>query len=169
MGLRLSVVAQAGLAVAPLPAAMTGLVRVMANESPDVACRVLRLDDGLTLADAAARAVAEILHPDAEAEVAWSPQGRTVPRVRLGLPAGMPDNAAAASVRLGVARPGLLDTLGWDEVAAAEAPGPGQVAIAVRAAGLNFRDIMWAMGLLPDEALLDGFAGPTLGLECAGV
>ncbi len=39
----------------------------------------------------------------------------------------------------------------------------------MRAAGLNFRDVMWAMGLLPDEALLHGFAGPTIGLECAGV
>src|SRR5207237_576992 len=36
-------------------------------------------------------------------------------------------------------------------------------------AGLNFRDTMWAMGLLPEEALIDGFAGPTFGLECAGV
>ena len=27
---------------------------------------------------------------------------------------------------------------------------------------------MWALGLLPEEALEDGFAGPTLGLECAG-
>ena len=45
---------------------------------------------------------------------------------------------------------------------------PGEVLIRVHAAGLNFRDVMWALGLLPDEALLDGFAGPTLGLECAG-
>src|ERR1700686_1654599 len=28
---------------------------------------------------------------------------------------------------------------------------------------------MWAMGLLPEEALTDGFAGPTFGLECAGI
>ena len=28
---------------------------------------------------------------------------------------------------------------------------------------------MWAMGLLPEEALIDGFAGPTFGLECAGI
>ena len=39
----------------------------------------------------------------------------------------------------------------------------------MHAAGLNFRDIMWAMGLLPEEALIDGFAGPTFGLECAGI
>ncbi|MBI3514036.1 MAG: SDR family NAD(P)-dependent oxidoreductase, partial [Proteobacteria bacterium] len=49
------------------------------------------------------------------------------------------------------------------------APGPGQIAVDVRASGLNFRDVMWAMGLIPEEALLDGFAGPTLGLECSGV
>ncbi|MEM6762999.1 MAG: type I polyketide synthase, partial [Pseudomonadota bacterium] len=35
--------------------------------------------------------------------------------------------------------------------------------------GLNFRDVMWTLGLLPHEALQDGFAGPTLGMECAGV
>ena len=28
---------------------------------------------------------------------------------------------------------------------------------------------MWAQGLLPEEALLPGFAGPGLGMECAGV
>ncbi len=39
----------------------------------------------------------------------------------------------------------------------------------MHAAGLNFRDVMWAMGLLPEEALIDGFAGPTFGLECAGI
>ena len=39
----------------------------------------------------------------------------------------------------------------------------------VDAAGLNFRDLMWAQGLLPEDVLIDGFAGPTLGMECAGV
>ena len=48
-------------------------------------------------------------------------------------------------------------------------PGPGEVAIETRAAGLNFRDVMYAMGLLPDEALEGGFAGPTLGMECSGI
>ncbi len=44
----------------------------------------------------------------------------------------------------------------------------GEVVIAVEAAGLNFRDVMWAMGLLPEEALEDGFAGATIGMELAG-
>jgi len=39
----------------------------------------------------------------------------------------------------------------------------------VRAAGLNFRDLMWASGALPEEAVEDGFAGAALGMELAGV
>ncbi len=63
---------------------------------------------------------------------------------------------------------GGLDALGW-KLAAPRDAGPGEVTIDVHAAGLNFRDMMWAMGLLPEEALIDGFAGPTFGLECAGI
>jgi phthiocerol/phenolphthiocerol synthesis type-I polyketide synthase C len=48
------------------------------------------------------------------------------------------------------------------------APGDNEVEIAVEATGLNFRDVMWMLGLLPDDILEDGFAGPTLGLECSG-
>jgi len=39
----------------------------------------------------------------------------------------------------------------------------------VRATGLNFRDVMFALGFLPDEAIENGFTGPTLGLEFSGV
>ena len=41
-------------------------------------------------------------------------------------------------------------------------------ALAVRAAGLNFRDVLWAMNMLPEEAVEDGFSGATIGMECAG-
>jgi phthiocerol/phenolphthiocerol synthesis type-I polyketide synthase C len=64
--------------------------------------------------------------------------------------------------------PGGLDALCWG-IATPRPVGRGQVEIEVHAAGLNFRDIMWAMGLFPEEALIDGFAGPTFGLECAGI
>ena len=37
------------------------------------------------------------------------------------------------------------------------------------ATGLNFRDIMYVMGLLPDEAVEHGFAGASLGLEFSGI
>ncbi len=145
-----------------LAGALAGARRVMANEMPDLRCRLVRL--AADLPDPAAVAVAEVLRPDAEDEAAWSATGRQVPRLRRGTP---PAPAAPRALRLAVGRPGLLDSLRWTPAEPAQ-PGPGQVSIQVRAAGLNFRDVMWAMGLLPDEALLDGFAGPTIGLECAG-
>jgi len=46
--------------------------------------------------------------------------------------------------------------------------GPDEVLVEVAATGLNFRDVMWAMGLLPEEALEDGFAGASIGMEFSG-
>ena len=47
-------------------------------------------------------------------------------------------------------------------------PVAGEVEIEVEATGLNFRDLMWSLGLLPEDMLENGFSGATLGLECAG-
>jgi phthiocerol/phenolphthiocerol synthesis type-I polyketide synthase C len=55
------------------------------------------------------------------------------------------------------------------EAAKRQSPARGEVEIAVEATGLNFRDLMWTMSLLPDDMLEDGFTGPALGLECSGV
>ncbi|MEO8530228.1 MAG: type I polyketide synthase, partial [Deltaproteobacteria bacterium] len=44
-----------------------------------------------------------------------------------------------------------------------------QVEIEIHATGLNFRDIMWSRGVLPAEALENGFLGPCVGMECAGI
>src|SRR5439155_23114433 len=47
-------------------------------------------------------------------------------------------------------------------------PGDGEVEIAVEAAALNFKDIMNAMGLLPENAVAGGLTAHRLGLEIAG-
>ena len=146
-------------------AALTGLRRVAANEHPRIDCRTVALDAELPHAEAASRILRELAEPDRESEVVWRNGGRLVPRLRAGLPDAPPMDGPR---RLEVARPGLIGSLTW--VAAEPAPpGPGEVAIAVHASALNFRDVMWAQGLLPDEALLEGFSGPSLGLECAGI
>jgi acyl transferase domain-containing protein/NADPH:quinone reductase-like Zn-dependent oxidoreductase/acyl carrier protein len=149
----------------PRAAALRGARRVLANEAAQLATRLVLVDPALPADAVAARLAAELQGDDREQEVAWGATGRMVPRVRKGLGKAV---RAEGPVRLAVARPGLLDSLGWAG-AAVPAPGEGELAIQVEAAGLNFRDVMWAMGLLPDEALLDGFAGPTMGLECAGI
>ena len=146
-------------------AALMGVRRVFANEAAAVTLRLVRIDPALDAMAAREAMVREILYADAEQEIAWGPAGRSVQRVRRGLP--VPATRGADALRLVVERPGLLDSLKWTPATPGE-PGPGEIAVQVAAAGLNFRDVMWSMGLLPDEALLDGFAGPTLGLECSG-
>ena len=59
------------------------------------------------------------------------------------------------------------ERVAW-KAAARRAPDMGEVEVEVVATGLNFRDVMWALSVLPDEMLENGFAGATLGLEFSG-
>ena len=43
-----------------------------------------------------------------------------------------------------------------------------EVLIEVSISALNFRDIMVALGALPESAILKGYSGKSLGIECAG-
>ncbi len=146
--------------------AIWGFVRVLANEMPRLSLRLVDLPATLTAHHRALQIAAELSARSTEEEIVWTPEGRHVLRVRRGLPTRLADPSDVLT--LGSRHPGGLDFLGW-EVGAPRPVGPGQVEIEVHAAGLNFRDVMWAMGLLPEEALIDGFAGPTFGLECAGI
>ncbi|WP_102868705.1 type I polyketide synthase [Pseudovibrio exalbescens] len=64
-------------------------------------------------------------------------------------------------------RSGSLDNLHWKAMPDREI-GAQEVEIEVAATGLNFRDVMWTLGMLPEEALEDGYGGPALGLEVSG-
>ena len=140
--------------------------RVLVNELPRLSTRLLDLPGTAALGERARLVAVELAAATAETEIVWTPQGRHVLRLRRGLS----PRWARASDPLSVAttHTGGLDALGW-EVRTPRPVGRGEVEIEVHAAGLNFRDVMWAMGLLPEEALSDGFAGATLGLECAGI
>jgi acyl transferase domain-containing protein/NADPH:quinone reductase-like Zn-dependent oxidoreductase/acyl carrier protein len=146
-------------------AALAGLGRVLANELPELQPRRITLDPALPPELAARRLVAELLDDGAAPEVAITAAGRATPVLVPGLPAPPPTGAR----RLAVSQPGQIGSLVWEAEPTLPPPGPGEVRLAVAATGLNFRDLMWAQGLLPEDALIDGFAGPTLGMECAGV
>ncbi len=60
--------------------------------------------------------------------------------------------------------PGDPDVLTWAEVDDLPAPGPGEVTIAVEAAGVNRADLLQRRGHYP----VPPGASPVLGLECAG-
>jgi phthiocerol/phenolphthiocerol synthesis type-I polyketide synthase C len=153
-------------AFGPVGGALWGLGRVLVNEMPRLSVRLLDLPGAAPPDKRAQLVAAELVAATAESEVVWTPDGRHVPRLRRGLPTRWA--MASDMLSVGTAHIGGLDALGW-EVRTPQPVAAGQVEIEVHAAGLNFRDVMWAMGLLPEEALSDGFAGPTLGLECAGI
>lgn len=147
-------------------AAVWGFARVLSNEMPRLELRLVDLPASVGWAERGRLLAAELSADSTETEVVWTADGRHVPRVRRGLP---PRYATASDiVVLGSDQPGSLDALGWKSCELGS-PGLGEVEVEVEAAGLNFRDMMWAMGLLPEEALIDGFAGAAYGLECAGI
>ncbi|WP_431282984.1 type I polyketide synthase [Humitalea sp. 24SJ18S-53] len=144
-------------------AAVLAALRVLANEMTELKPVRIDLDPGIA-ASAAAALLAAALAQDGEPEVVLTPAARLAPRV-----AALPQSEAPGPRSLAIRHPGNLGTLAWEPMAQPAVPGPGEVVLRVLAAGLNFRDVMWAQGLLPEEALMDGFAGAGLGMECAGV
>ena len=74
----------------------------------------------------------------------------------------------AVAWRLDIPVKGTLDNLALVEYPAAVAPlEAGQVRIGVRAAGLNFRDVLNALGMYPGNAGLLGLEGAGVVLEVA--
>jgi len=154
-------------------ATLWGFGRTLMNEYPGQRIRLLELADPHDPEHLAETIAIELLAPDTEDEVIYAPQGRFVPRLRAVALATLVGPSPEATQetwinRLDFTTPGPLKHLQWHPQRLA-APADGQVEIMVRAAGLNFRDIMYAMGLLSDEAVEHGFAGPTLGMELAGL
>lgn len=154
----------------PSQALLWGLGRVLMNEQAELGWRLVDLQHAPDADVAAALLAQEILGADCETEVYLRPEGRFAPRVtslrRPHAPVA-PQGESRAITRLEFKAQGSLDNLRW-RTAILPQPGPGQVEIQVHVTGLNFRDLMWVMGLLQDEALENGFAGPSLGMECAG-
>jgi acyl transferase domain-containing protein/NADPH:quinone reductase-like Zn-dependent oxidoreductase/NAD(P)-dependent dehydrogenase (short-subunit alcohol dehydrogenase family)/acyl carrier protein len=154
-------------------AALWGVARVAMQEFADQRIRWLDLHEPLPCATNAAKLAEEILHPDAEDEILLTADGRYVSRFSIVAPPRPPVSAEPqprrTRVQLDCSIPGPFRNLAWRASPDQDSLGDDEVEIEVRAAGLNFRDVMYAMGLLPDEAVEDGFCGPTLGMEVAGI
>jgi len=144
-----------GLAQAPL----LGLMRALRLEHPELALKSIDLDGAWKDRRAQADSVAQALIHAAwsEDELAFRAGAWRRPRlVRRPALAQSPDSVAL----LEIPERGALERLRLRSLTRTS-PGPGQVALDVEAAGLNFRDVLNALGTYP------GDAGP-LGQECAG-
>jgi len=153
-------------------AALWGFARTLANEMPNQPLRLVDLEDPHSLETVVAALERELFAEDGEQEAIITATGaRFVPRLRLKPRPGDSESATASKtsvLRLGFQMPGQLRNLRWEQHPRL-VPGSGELEVEVQATGLNFRDVMYALGMLSDEAIENGFAGPTLGLEFAGV
>ena len=163
-------------ALAPQQAPLWGLGKVIALEHPELSCVRVDLDpsDGM---ESAPHLFDEIWAPDQQDQVAFRRGVRYVPRlVRSALGRQQDSTASREAGGIGpcqvrLSAYGQFDNLVLQPLAR-RPPGPGEVEIQVQATGLNFRDVLNALGLLEEHYAqhlgVTSAAGMTFGFECAG-
>nr|WP_307874035.1 MULTISPECIES: SDR family NAD(P)-dependent oxidoreductase [unclassified Frankia] len=127
---------------------LTGLLRVARNEYPD---RIAQVDTDGRLASTARLAVTI---DAARGEFRLRAGSALVPAVSRGgtSPSDVLTPPDDGPWRLSMTIRGELDSLALTAAPEVERPlGPGEVRVAVRAGGLNFRDVLLALGMVPDD------------------
>ncbi|MFC9324588.1 SDR family NAD(P)-dependent oxidoreductase [Kitasatospora sp. NPDC057015] len=140
----------------PAAAAVWGLVRTAQAEHPD---RFVLAD----LDGAAAGAALPAALATGEAQFAVRGEEVTVPRLaRVRAADTLAPPPGSAAWRLDTETPGALDSLRLLPAPEADRPlAAGEVRLALRAAGLNFRDVLITLGMYP--------GGARIGAEGAGI
>lgn len=155
----------------PTNSAIAGMIRVAMNEAPQLGCKLIGLAEDLQEELLLTELCAELMQPDAHNEVVLTAAGRYAPLLLPGevITAQKSERAVEAPrFKLDFTAPGQLRNLAWF-AEPSKALAAHEVEIETRAVGLNFRDVMYTMGLLRDEAVENGFAGSSLGLEFSGI
>ncbi|MDC0708569.1 type I polyketide synthase [Stigmatella sp. ncwal1] len=147
-------------------AALWGLGRTISLEHPELRCTRLDLEAQAELELVAA----ELLRDASDEELGL--RGTSWYAGHLERPGHAPTQAnrepsQGRPFRLELDRAGILDQMKF-RVAQVLPPGPGQVRVKVASAGLNFMDVMTAIGIYPG-ANTGGLEPIVLGGECAGV
>jgi acyl transferase domain-containing protein/NADPH:quinone reductase-like Zn-dependent oxidoreductase/short-subunit dehydrogenase/acyl carrier protein len=148
-----------------------GVGRVAASEFHDL--HFLRVDLATCTREEIEFLAEELNSADhAEDEIALHGELKYVHRLVHVAPAaahrlGLQPDALSQPFRIELRRPGILDSLYARNVPRTP-PGRNDVEIEVVATGLNFKDLMLAMGLLPKDEIPDKVRGMVLGMECAG-
>ena len=135
------------VSVAQAPA--VGLLRVVANEHPTIACCGMDLPPPASPADEILL-LNELFRPGSEREIAFRGEASYVRRIARGLLSNERLLDLSVPLRLESRERGLLDSLRLTPFHP-PACGPGEIEIEVKAAGMNFRDVLKALALYPSE------------------
>ncbi|MEO0349110.1 MAG: SDR family NAD(P)-dependent oxidoreductase [Cyanobacteria bacterium P01_A01_bin.15] len=123
-----------------------GIIQTIQLEHPELHCTHIQADASDTL-------VAELLANSPETQVVYTKNERRVARLE-------PYKQGTSLTQLVSTQPGTLTGLSWHPVEPSQ-PGVDDVVIQIQATGLNFRDVLIAMGQYPETA--------PLGCECVGI
>src|SRR5699024_7185341 len=138
--------APSGLVRRPWHHLALGLVRTLANEHPQIVVRAIDVEAVDAAADEIAR---EVVCVSEEDELCLTAEGRFAPRlVRHAVPDAV-EIPAADNWCVRAEKKGELDAL---TIVATERPSSipaDQLEIRVEAVGVNFRDVLNAMGMYP--------------------
>src|SRR3984893_9321696 len=126
-----------------------GLMRVVANEYPNLTCRGIDLPTAASAADKV-MLLDELFQKDSEREIAFRGEARYVRRIGRGLSPREQVLDRTVPIRLESRERGLLGSLRLAPFALPPC-GAGQVVVEVKAAGMNFRDVLKALALYPAE------------------
>lgn len=135
------------------------MARTIGLEQPQLGCTCIDLDPRAAESDSARALAAALAMAGDEDRLAVRGGATFVSRLARDV-AGDPGIVPSGPYRLATATPGVLDSLGL-RAEERRTPGPGEVELRVQVTGLNFRDVLNALGAYP------GDAGP-LGGECVG-
>ncbi|MCK6562451.1 SDR family NAD(P)-dependent oxidoreductase [candidate division KSB1 bacterium] len=153
-----------------------GFGRALALEHPELQCVRIDLDSPAQIAaetqkmPEAQLLLAELLTPDGEDQVAYRNGQRYVARLARRAPAEgeaasktstAPLADEAAPVQLEIVQPGVLEGLALRPVMR-RPPGPHEIELRVAATGLNFRDVLNALGMRSDDDPLGGEVAGTV-------
>jgi NADPH:quinone reductase-like Zn-dependent oxidoreductase/malonyl CoA-acyl carrier protein transacylase/acyl carrier protein len=161
-------------AVSIAQAPLIGFGRTVALEHPELSCTRVDLSPGKA-ASGAPELLNALLAGDDEDEIALRADGRYVARLvprSFGRGGGVKARAALEPAgdrpfRLEIPAPGMIERLILRQMQR-RPPGPLEVEIEVEIAGLNFLDVLLALGAVPADTAGLGASGPRLGAECVG-
>ncbi|MCC5622346.1 type I polyketide synthase [Nostoc sp. CHAB 5715] len=137
-----------------------GMGKVIRLEHPELNCRCVDLDPTQAAISQVDTLITELMHPSQEEEITLHSTGRRVARLTRFTNPQKVLAVPEQPYRLTIGTRGLLNSLQW-QTSQRRQPQPREVEIQVWATGLNFIDVLDALGLLP-------FDRNWFGVECAG-